>query len=153
MWSKRDKRVYRTNTDARQSKTHMQTKNMMRGIQPKKLCLYVASRLRGGRGAGFSGLSEQYKKWRRGPATPATAATRAPRGAVSVPLPRTPRVNIRSKTVTGAEDHNQLTAWRGTKDARVAINALAVDWHAKWESARGGLMPSRVRRYRKTMEG
>ena len=29
---------------------------------------------------------------------PATAATRAPRGAVSVPLPRTPRENIRSNT-------------------------------------------------------
>ena len=30
---------------------------------------------------------------------PATAATRAPRGAVSVPLPRTPSENMRSNTV------------------------------------------------------
>ena len=37
--------------------------------------------------------------------------------------------------------------------ARVATNALAVVWHTRCESARGGLTPSSVRRYRKTIEG
>jgi hypothetical protein len=33
------------------------------------------------------------------------------------------------------------------------MNALAVVWHVRWESASGGLTPSSVRRYRKTIEG
>jgi hypothetical protein len=33
------------------------------------------------------------------------------------------------------------------------MKALAVVWHVRWESARGGLTPSSVRRYRKTIEG
>ena len=37
--------------------------------------------------------------------------------------------------------------------ARVAMKALAVVWHVRCESARGGLTPSSVRRYRKTIEG
>ena len=37
--------------------------------------------------------------------------------------------------------------------ARVATNALAVVWHTRCESASGGLTPSSVRRYRKTIEG
>jgi hypothetical protein len=46
-----------------------------------------------------SGFKEQYKKCRRGPVpAPAATATRTPKGAVSVPLPRTPKENILSKT-------------------------------------------------------
>ena len=37
--------------------------------------------------------------------------------------------------------------------ARVAMKALAVVWHVRCESERGGLTPSSVRRYRKTIEG
>ena len=37
--------------------------------------------------------------------------------------------------------------------ARVAMKALAVVWQARCESASGGLTPSSVRRYRKTIEG
>jgi hypothetical protein len=85
---------------------------------------------------------------------PATAATRAPKGAVSVPLPRTPSENIRSNTVTNNNDKelNRQTELRG-HDARVAMKALAVVWHVRCESARGGLTPSSVRRYRNTIEG
>jgi len=39
------------------------------------------------------------------------------------------------------------------KDVRVAMKALAVVWQVRWESASGGLTPSSVRRYRKTIEG
>src|SRR5579863_6645279 len=87
---------------------------------------------------------------------PATAATRAPSGAVSVPLPRTPSENMRSNTVGVINIF--LKKNRGTEggclgDVRVAMKALAVVWHVRWESASGGLTPSSVRRYRKTIEG
>ncbi len=82
---------------------------------------------------------------------PATAATRAPRGAVSVPLPRTPSENMRSNTFRPSID--QFLMVRRGCYARVATNALAVVWHTRWESASGGLTPSSVRRYRKTIEG
>lgn len=52
------------------------------------------------RGVG-SGFNVQYKNWRFGPAVAAitvAAPTRPPTGTVSVPLPRTPSENIRSKT-------------------------------------------------------
>ena len=85
---------------------------------------------------------------------PATAATRAPRGAVSVPLPRTPSENMRSNTFRSFRQKliSFGERWMG-RHARVAMNALAVVWHTRWESASGGLTPSSVRRYRKTIEG
>ena len=59
-----------------------------------------------------------------------------------------------------------MTLWKNTDETRgekegrrksgcvhVTTNALAVVWQARCESARGGLTPSSVRRYRKTIEG
>ena len=53
---------------------------------------------------------------------PATAATRAPSGAVSVPLPRTPRENMRSKTGRGA-DEVELAV-----EVVAAEAAAAIEW-------------------------
>ena len=84
---------------------------------------------------------------------PATAATRAPRGAVSVPLPRTPSENIRSNTMNYILKRNETKNEDSGGYVRVAMKALAVVWHVRCESERGGLTPSSVRRYRKTIEG
>jgi hypothetical protein len=78
-----------------------------------------------------SGFNEQYRKWRRGPdEAPATAATRAPRGAASVPLPRTPKENILSKT-----RHNKICRVSSKRNMyehlRVAVKAFAVVWQLK----------------------
>lgn len=75
----------------------------------------------------------------------ATAATRAPRGAVSVPLPRTPRENILSKTTKNNEGQN---AGEAAGHLRVAVKALAVVWQARCVRDNGGLTPSSVRRKR-----
>lgn len=72
----------------------------------------------------LSPFNEQYRKCLRGPleadaaaaAAAAAAATRAPRGAVSVPLPRTPRENILSNTtkttVTQSEQGSEVASKR-----------------------------------------
>jgi hypothetical protein len=101
-----------------------------------------------------SGFNEQYKKWRRGPvAAPATAAaaTRAPSGAVSVPLPRTPKENILSKTNT--RPPSKYAQRTETTYIRVAVKALALAWQVRCVRESGGLTPSSIRKYRYTMEG
>jgi hypothetical protein len=105
-------------------------------------CVYRSSRdlLRGA-----SCFNEQYRKCRRGPV--AAPATRAPSGAVSVPLPRTPRENIRSKTATKKLRTNARW-YQEAAYARVTVKAFAVIWQLSWVSDKGGLTPSSVRRYR-----
>ena len=77
----------------------------------------------------------------------ATAATRAPSGAVSVPLPRTPKENILSNTAKITEVMNDRQE-ENESDSRVAVNAFAVVWQARFVRDNGGLTPSNVRKKR-----
>ena len=66
--------------------------------------------------------------------------------------PREHQVRTFDRTLLGGEGKQQyIVAW--SKSSRVTIKAFAVAWHAVWVRERGGLTPSSIRRYRKTIDG